>query len=131
MVQQPEPKLSSSGVADLLGDVFGAAVQNTAAQVITADAKQEGSDDDWGDFDQYEDPHDVQFPTLQSVASSSGQVSVSQKSEDLPSARGAQEFPKVNNLEDLMSLMNATSLPVASVQGGGNEKPLADLLDIG
>ena len=80
--------------------------------------KNSGSGDEWGDFDQYEDPNDVQFPTL-TMSDSAGPTLESQPSVDnanqdssqaAPSS-AQQDFPKVSNLDDLMSLMQTTSAP--------------------
>ena len=69
---------------------------------------KDDADDDWGDFDQYEDPNDVQFPTLESKTSIAQSSQSEESKQDGQSKPGAavQEFPKVTNLDDLLSLMN-------------------------
>lgn len=105
--------------------------------------KNSGNDDEWGDFDQYEDPNDVQFPTL-TMSDSVGPTLESQPSVDntnqdssQTAPTGAQQdFPKVTNLDDLMSLMQTTSAPkpaAAQIQADAPSQPATglDLFDIG
>ena len=52
-------------IADLLSNLTGPPAQPAEVEKEQEKAGSNASGDDWGDFDKYEDPNDVQFPTLQ------------------------------------------------------------------
>ncbi len=92
-------------------------------------------DDDWGEFDQYEDPNDVAFPTTlpktnQPDLSITESEVINDSKKDSTNKAPEQQFPKVNNLEDLMSLMqtSAQSAPTAN-NTAANKLPAVDLLN--
>ena len=102
--------------SDPLADVFAAAPLSVASTIEEAAATQKGEvdDGDWGEWDQYEDPSDVKFPTLAlTPRETTSQPEESKQEVPDTAASSVQQFPKVTNLDDLMSLMNV-SQPVTS-----------------
>ena len=55
--------MSKDPTSSNLDDVFNSAVQPSNAGV-EVENKSDDDDGDWGGFETYEDPNDVQFPTL-------------------------------------------------------------------